>query len=236
MRLNKYLSKCGIASRRESDELIQRGTTTVNGKMVLDPALSVSDADVIKYDGKTIKPINYRLVLLLNKPKNVITTVKDTHNRRTVMEYVPSNVRVVPVGRLDKDTTGLLLLTNDGDLLQFLSHPKNRIPREYVAEITGIMTPIQIAKLKKGIYIGDGEYGRAEIVSQKKNKGRSDVILRLRQGKKREIRRMYYHLGIKLHQLKRIKFGPITMKNIKIGEFRALTEEELSDLDKLMKK
>ncbi|MBT3300269.1 MAG: rRNA pseudouridine synthase [Candidatus Marinimicrobia bacterium] len=236
MRLNKYLSKCGIASRRESDELIQRGTTTVNGKMVLDPALSVSDADVIKYDGKTIKPINYRLVLMLNKPKNVITTVKDTHNRRTVMEYVPSNVRVVPVGRLDKDTTGLLLLTNDGDLLQFLSHPKNRIPREYVAEITGIMTPIQIAKLKKGIYIGDGEYGRAEIVSQKKNKGRSDVILRLRQGKKREIRRMYYHLGIKLHQLKRIKFGPITMKNIKIGEFRALTEEELSDLDKLMKK
>jgi len=196
----------------------------------------VSDADVIKYDGKTIKPINYRLVLMLNKPKNVITTVKDTHNRRTVMEYVPSNVRVVPVGRLDKDTTGLLLLTNDGDLLQFLSHPKNRIPREYVAEITGIMTPIQIAKLKKGIYIGDGEYGRAEIVSQKKNKGRSDVILRLRQGKKREIRRMYYHLGIKLHQLKRIKFGPITMKNIKIGEFRALTEEELSDLDKLMKK
>jgi len=173
---------------------------------------------------------------MLNKPKNVITTVKDTHNRRTVMEYVPSNVRVVPVGRLDKDTTGLLLLTNDGDLLQFLSHPKNRIPREYVAEITGIMTPIQIAKLKKGIYIGDGEYGRAEIVSQKKNKGRSDVILRLRQGKKREIRRMYYHLGIKLHQLKRIKFGPITMKNIKIGEFRALTEEELSDLDKLMKK
>jgi len=171
MRLNKYLSKCGIASRRESDELIQRGTTTVNGKMVLDPALSVSDADVIKYDGKTIKPINYRLVLMLNKPKNVITTVKDTHNRRTVMEYVPSNVRVVPVGRLDKDTTGLLLLTNDGDLLQFLSHPKNRIPREYVAEITGIMTPIQIAKLKKGIYIGDGEYGRAEIVSQKKEQG-----------------------------------------------------------------
>jgi pseudouridine synthase len=128
------------------------------------------------------------------------------------------------------------MLTNDGKLLQFLTHPKNRIPREYIVEIDGIITPPQITKLKKGLYIGDGEYGRAEIVSQRKVKGRSKVLLRLHQGKKREIRRMCYHLGINLHHLKRIKFGPITMSNLKIGEFRGLTEQELKDLDALIKK
>ena len=236
MRLNKYLAQCGVASRRGADDLIQRGTTLVNGTMVLDPAMSVSDSDEIKYDGQIVKPVKQRVIYILNKPKNVITTVNDTHGRRTVMEYVPSGVRLAPVGRLDKDTTGLIMLTNDGKLLQFLTHPKNRIPREYIVEIDGIITPPQITKLKKGLYIGDGEYGRAEIVSQRKVKGRSKVLLRLHQGKKREIRRMCYHLGINLHHLKRIKFGPITMSNLKIGEFRGLTEQELKDLDALIKK
>lgn len=235
MRLNKYLAKCGVSSRRGADELIQRGTTMVNGELVLDPAMAVTEKDEIIFDGQKVMPIHERIIYMLNKPKNVITTVKDTHGRRTVMEYVPSGVRLVPVGRLDKDTTGLILLTNDGDLLQFLTHPKNRIPREYTAEIDGIISPSQIAKLKKGLYIGDGEYGRAEVLRQKKIKGRSNVTLRLHQGKKREIRRMCYHLGIKLHRLKRISFGPIVMTNLKVGEFRGLTVKELTALDRLMK-
>ena len=232
MRLNKFLAQTGVASRRKADELIQMATTEVNGKICLDPAYDVKDTDVIKYDGQKVKPVQEKIVIMLHKPKKVITTVKDTHGRKTVLDIVPSKYRLTPVGRLDQDTTGLLLLTNDGNLHQYLTHPKNRIPKDYEAVIEGRMTASQIQKLIRGIYIGDKEYGKAEIVSQDTKKGRSVVILRLHQGKKREIRRIMHRLKLKLLSLKRIRFAGLELGDLPEHHYRTLNEKEVKLLHK----
>ena len=165
-------------------------TTEVNGKICLNPAYNVSEKDIVRYDGRRIDIIKKTIVIMLNKPKKVITTVMDTHNRRIVMDYIPKKFRLTPIGRLDQNTSGLLLFTNDGDLQQFLTHPKNNIPKDYEAIIEGRLSPLQKKKVKKGIYIGFKEFGQAEVLDQVTEKTRSKVTLRLRQGKKREIRRI----------------------------------------------
>jgi len=231
MRLNKFLAQSGVASRRKSDELIQMATTEVNGKICQDPAYNVKDSDVIKYDGQQISPILEKVVIMLHKPKKVITTVKDTHGRKTVLDLVPSKYRLTPVGRLDQDTTGLLLLTNDGDLQQQLTHPRNQIPKDYEVVIEGKITFSQKQKLAKGIYIGDKEYGKAEIISQETKKSRSTIILRLRQGKKREIRRIMYRFKLKLLTLKRIRFGRLSLGDLSENHYRTLTDKEVKTLN-----
>jgi pseudouridine synthase len=168
---------------------------------------------------------------MLHKPKKVITTVKDTHGRKTVLDLVPSKYRLTPIGRLDQDTTGLLLLTNDGDLHQKLSHPRNQIPKDYEAVIEGKITSSQKQKLAKGIYIGDKEYGKAEIISQETKKSRSTIILRLRQGKKREIRRIMYRFKLKLLTLKRIRFAGLSLGNLSENHYRTLTDKEVKTLN-----
>ena len=148
MRLNKFLARAGIESRRKADELIQMATTEVNGKICLDPAYNVKDSDEVKYDGQKIKPILEKVVIMLHKPKKVITTVKDTHGRITVLDIVHSKYRLTPIGRLDQDTTGLLLLTNDGDLHHYLTHPKNQICRDYEVVIENeIPIPVELSPI-----------------------------------------------------------------------------------------
>ena len=230
MRLNKFLARAGIASRRKSDELIQMATTTVNGKVCLDPAYKVDLKDSICFDGKKVVVDSKKVVLMLNKPKKVITTVKDTHGRKTVMDFVPSKLRLTPVGRLDQNTTGLLLLTNDGDLQQYLTHPKNKVPKDYEVWIAGKIAMKHIQKLKSGIYIGYKEYGKGEVLEQKTIKGRSKIILRMKQGKKREIRRIFHRLNKKLISLKRIGYASIKLGNLSEGECRQLTKNEINDL------
>ena len=230
MRLNKFLARAGIASRRKSDELIQMATTTVNGKVCLDPAYKVDLKDSICFDGKKVVVDSKKVVLMLNKPKKVITTVKDTHGRKTVMDFVPSKLRLTPVGRLDQNTTGLLLLTNDGDLQQYLTHPKNKVPKDYEVLIEGKIDMKNIQKLKSGIYIGYKEYGKGEVLEQKTIKGRSKIIFRMKQGKKREIRRIFHRLNKKLISLKRIGYASIKLGNLSEGECRQLTKNEINDL------
>ena len=203
-------------------------TTEVNGKICLDPAFQVYENDIVEYDGQKISPVNKTIVIMLNKPRRVITTVKDTHNRKTVMDFIPNKFRLTPIGRLDQNTTGLLLFTNDGDLHQFLTHPKNKIPKDYEAIIEGRITLSQKQKIKKGVYIGFKEYGQAEVLEQSTQKTRSKVILRLRQGKKREIRRIFYKLNVKLISLKRISFSQIKLGALEEGSHRALTKREIS--------
>jgi len=227
MRLNKYLSKSGVASRRKSDELIQMATTQVNGKICLNPAYYVKDQDIIRFDGKRIFLENEIIVLMLNKPKKVISTVIDTHQRKTVMDFIPKKNRLTPISRLDQDTTGLLLFTNDGDLQEYLTHPRNQIPKDYEAVIHGRLQHSQIKKIKKGIYIGDKEFGKAEVMKQLTEKNRSKVILRLRQGKKREIRRIFYRLKINLITLKRIGFSKIKLGSLPEGSHRILKKNEV---------
>ena len=203
-------------------------TTEVNGKICLDPAFQVHENDIVEYDGQKIFPVDKTIVIMLNKPKRVITTVKDTHNRKTVMDFIPNKFRLTPIGRLDQNTTGLLLFTNDGDLHQFLTHPKNKIPKDYEAIIEGRITLSQKQKIKKGIHIGFKEYGQAEVLEQSTQKTRSKVILRLRQGKKREIRRIFYKLNVKLISLKRISFSQIKLGALEEGSHRALSKREIS--------
>ena len=208
-------------------------TTEVNGKICLNPAYEVSEKDIVRYDGRRIDIINETIVIMLNKPKKVISTVKDTHNRKIVMDYIPKKFRLTPIGRLDQNTTGLLLFTNDGDLQQFLTHPKNNVPKDYEAIIDGRLSPLQTRKIKKGIYIGFKEFGQAEVLDQVTEKTRSKVTLRLRQGKKREIRRIFFKLKVKLFSLKRISFSKIKLGTLKEGEYRELRKNEISLLRKL---
>ena len=230
MRLNKFLAQSGVASRRKSDELIQMATTEVNGKVCLDPAYKVRPDDKVCFDGKRLVPIIDKVVLMLNKPEKVITTVQDTHGRKTVIDLIKSRIRLSPIGRLDKNTKGLLLLTNDGTLHQYLTHPSHQIPKDYEAVIEGKLTQENIIKLKRGIYIGNKEYGKAEILKQNTIKGRSTIILRLRQGKKREIRRIFFRFNKKLYSLKRIKYAKLTLGDLKEGEYRQLTTNEINSL------
>ncbi len=230
MRLNKFLAQSGIASRRKSDELIQMATTEVNGKVCLDPAYKVSPDDKVCFDGKRLVPIIDKVVLMLNKPEKVITTVQDTHGRKTVIDLIKSRIRLSPIGRLDKNTKGLLLLTNDGTLHQYLTHPSHQIPKDYEAVIEGKLTQENIIKLKRGIYIGNKEYGKAEILKQNTIKGRSTIILRLRQGKKREIRRIFFRFKKILYSLKRIKYAKLTLGDLKEGDYRQLTTNEINSL------
>jgi 23S rRNA pseudouridine2605 synthase len=230
MRLNKYLAQSGVASRRESDRLIQEGTVTVNGQVTINPAYHVQENDQVTFDGKVLKPQENTVVYMLNKPKNVITTAQDTHGRKTVLDLIPSNRRLFPIGRLDKDTTGLILITDNGELANYLMHPKNRVPRLYEAEIEGQLNPKEIAKIKKGIFIGDGEFGRGEIVKQITRKTRSIVTICLQQGKKREIRRIFYFLGKKVYTLHRFKYGTIKLGDLQSGQWRGLSNEKIKEL------
>ena len=234
MRLNKFLSKAGIASRRKSDELIRIATTTVNGRLCLDPAYNVEKGDVVRYDNRLVKLDDKTVTILLNKPLGVITTVKDTHNRKTVIDCVNVNTRVFPIGRLDKNTTGAILLTNDGELHQLLSHPRNEVEKDYEVIIEDSISKIQKEKLKKGIYIGFREYGRAQVLSQIKLKKRWKVVLRLRQGKKREIRRIFYKLKISLVSINRIKISGLGLGALKPGDFRFLDKKEVGELKKMI--
>ena len=230
MRLNKYLSRSGVASRRKSDQLIKMATTTVNNKIILDPAFEVSEDDEIRYDGRLLRIDNEKVVIAFNKPKNVITSVNDPFNRRTVMDYIKHKKRLVPVGRLDKDSTGLLLLTNDGDLNYFLTHPKNEVIREYDVSIHRLIKPNEVNRIRKGISIGEGEIGRAKIVNQKMIKGRCQIRLILKQGKKREIRRIFRTLKINLYKLQRVSFAGVKLNGLGESEFRFLDENEINCL------
>jgi len=233
MRLNKYLAQAGVASRREADELIKAATVTVNGVVELNPAYDVQGSDDVRYDNKRIKPESNSRIILLNKPDGYITTVKDPLRRKTVMHLIQTEERLFPVGRLDKDSTGLLLLTNDGELANRLMHPKNRIPRIYKVEIDKTFRSWEIERMAKKVYIGQKEWGRAEVVEQKQIKGRATVLLRLYQGKKREVRRMMFRMKRKLFSLDRIQFGPIELGHIPRGTWRDLTSRELQSLKKL---
>lgn len=230
MRLNKYLAKSGVASRRESDRLIQEGTVTVNGQVMIDPAYHVQETDEVTFDGKMLALQEKTVVYMLNKPKNVITTARDDYGRKTVLDLIPSNRRLFPIGRLDKDTTGLILITDNGELANYMMHPRNRIPRYYEVEIEGKLSPKEVAKIKKGIFIGDDEFGRGVIENQITRKTRSIITIRLQQGKKREVRRIFYFIGKKVYTLHRFQYGTIKIGNLQSGQWRGLSNEEIKKL------
>ena len=233
MRLNKFIAKSGECSRRQADKYVQGGSVTVNGSLELNPAYQVLGNDDIRFDGRRITSSEKTVTILLNKPMGYITTSHDPFKRKTVIDLINHKERLFPIGRLDKDTTGLLLLTNDGNLANLLTHPKNKIPRIYELEIDKPFQSWEKKKISKKIYIGQKQWGKAEILEQKKNKGRTTVLMRLYQGKKREIRRIVYRMKKTLFSLKRTQFGPIHLDNTPIGGFRDLSDAEIKLLSRL---
>ena len=205
------------------------------GKLSKVPGIltQVTKDDDVRLDGQKIIDNQTFRTILINKPEGYITTMHDPLKRKTVMELIDFKERLFPIGRLDKDTSGLLLLTNNGHLANKLTHPKNKIPRIYELEIDKPFENWEKRKIAKNIYIGQKEWGRGEIIEQKKNKGRTIVLMRLHQGKKREIRRIVYRMKRTLFSLKRIQFGPIRLDGTPIGSYRELHESEIKEISRL---
>jgi len=233
MKLFRVISSSGELSRRKSINAIQEAMVTVNGKLILDPFIDTNPEDDIRLDNKKIKYKVDLTTILLNKPSGYISTKSDEKGRKTIFELVPKNPPLNHVGRLDKNTTGAILLTNDGNLSQFLMHPKNKIEKEYIAITDKYFSEKNIKRLQKGIFIGSNQKGRAKIVSQELKKGHVEVVMILRQGKKNEIRRIFKFLDLNLISLKRVRIGEIKLSNLAEGSWRKLSKKELNFLTKI---
>ncbi len=229
MRINKYLAQCGVASRRECDRLIAEGKVTVNGRTA-GLGDDVNDGDNIKVEGRPVS-VKKNEYYLLHKPKGYLCTVSDDKGRKTVMDILGDGVgRVYPVGRLDYDSEGLLILTTDGELAQHLTHPSNEVPKTYLVKVEGRLTEADLNPIRSGIEI-DGyvtKKCRAHIVET--NKDYTKVELVLREGKNREIRKMFAAIGREVTLLKRTKVGELTLRGLDRGAFRKLTPAEVEYL------
>jgi 23S rRNA pseudouridine2605 synthase len=233
IRLNKFISNAGITSRRKADELIASGAVTVNGKKVTELGVQVKPyEDHITVNGETISLKPRYIYLLLNKPKDTITTTSDEKDRTTVLDYVQTEERVYPVGRLDRNTTGVLLLTNDGELTNRLTHPSFEIEREYHVTLDKPLVKHDAKKIAEGgIDIGDGDItGASELSFLETN---DEVLLKIKEGKNREVRRIFESLGYEVAKLDRIMFAGITHRGMSRGESRTLTPQEIHRLKDL---
>ena len=230
IRLNKYLASLGIASRRQADELIKQGKIRVNHQVVTQMGTKIDpDKDLVEFEGKKLEP-ETKTYLIYHKPKGVLSTTKDTHHRPTILDKVKYKVRLYPVGRLDKDSEGLILLTNDGDLAYRLTHPKFHIPKTYEVTILGQIKLDQIEKLQTGIQLEDGLSKPTKTTIIQKSARHSILEMILFEGRKRQIRRMMASLHLHILSLKRVAIGPILLGELKVGQNRALTTLEIKSL------
>jgi 23S rRNA pseudouridine2605 synthase len=230
MRLVKYLAHAGVASRRASETIIADGRVTVDGAVITDPARDVDDSRAVKVDGRRVKTAAAHHVYLLNKPAGVLSTAMDPQGRRTVVSLVRTGERLYPVGRLDYDTTGLILLTNDGDLAHRLTHPKFEVPRTYRARVAN--PPVNepaIRALREGVELEDGPTAPAKV----RRLGSNHLELTIHEGRKRQVKRMLEAVGHPVRSLERVQFGPLRLGALQEGEFRALKPSEVEHLRSL---
>ncbi len=228
IRLNRFIALSGLCSRREADKLIANGVVEVNGKIVKELGYKINPhKDIVKVRGRKIKP-EPNVYILLNKPKNTITTVKDPKNRKTVINLIEgaTNLRVYPVGRLDRNTTGVLLLTNDGDLARKLTHPSYNIKKVYEVTTYEEITQSDLDRLVKGVELEDGFFKPDNVYKADKDK----VVLEIHSGKNRIIRRYFDKLGLKIKKLDRVEFAGLTKKGAPRGKWRFLTPREVGYL------
>ena len=231
MRLNKFLAKAGIASRRKSDELIQQGKITVNGVVITALGYSIDEnKDEIKYNGKILTLSAPPVYILLNKPAGYVTTVKDGWGRKIVTDLITDEHRIFPVGRLDKDTEGLLLLTNDGNLCYKLTHPKFQVEKVYRVTLNKKLLFEDKKKIERGVMIESGITAPCQIQFPRNNSASKVVNIRIHEGKKRQVREMFKTLGYRVVRLVRIKFANLTTENLAVGEWRYLTNKEIEHL------
>jgi 23S rRNA pseudouridine2605 synthase len=231
MRLAKFLATAGVASRRAAEEIVRAERVTVNGDTVTDPARDVDDGDDVAVDGAPVAPEAQRAVYAVNKPAGVVSTARDPQRRPTVVSLVPSRVRLYPVGRLDIDTTGLILLTNDGALAHRLTHPSFEVPRTYRVVVS--RPPISeraVRALRNGVELEDGRTAPARV---RRLGDRSEILeLTIHEGRKRQVKRMCEAVGHRVRSLERVAFGPLVLGSLQPGAHRRLSEAEVQALSR----
>ena len=235
MRLNKYIASAGICSRRKADELIAAGNVKVNGAVMREMGYDVQEGELVEVNGRRIQPEQQKKVYVaVNKPWGMVTTMEDEHNRATVADLVKDiPERLFPVGRLDYNTTGLLLMTNDGDLAYRLTHPKHEVYKTYVALVSGILSDARLAMLRRGVDIGGFVTSPARVRILKQNPRSTVVEISIHEGKNRQVRKMFNAVGNKVMELERVAIGDIRLGHMQKGHYRKLSREEIEYLKSL---
>ena len=231
MRLQKYMAACGVCSRRKAEELISAGSVFVNGTKVTEMGFVIdSERDSVTVGGNHIQIENEKIYVLLNKPKGFITSAKDQFGRKTVLDLVGGDSRLFPVGRLDYDTEGLLLITNDGDFAYRLTHPKYKVKKTYLAETKGTCSPEGIKRLREGLYIDGHKTAEADVEVVESKNGLTTLSIAIMEGRNRQVRKMCEAVGLKVVRLQRLSFGNLTLDGVSPGHHRRLTGGEIKEL------
>ena len=230
MRINKYIASAGVCSRRAADEMIADGLVKVNGKTLENLGYQVEESDVVTVKGKEIKPASKLVYYLLNKPTGYVTSTADKEGRPLVTELVPDEYRVFPVGRLDYNTSGLLIMTNDGELSNKLMHPSHEFDKKYLARVTGTVTRAEAAKLAAGVDIGGFVTSPAAVNLLRHDKNSTLVEITIHEGKNRQVRRMFDTLGHPVTELTRVALGNLTIGKLAVGQCRKLSPAEINYL------
>lgn len=233
MRINKYIASAGVTSRRKADELIEEGKVKVNGNVLKNPGYQVEDGDVVEVSGSVIKPATKLVYYLLNKPTGYVTSTFDKEGRPVVTELVPDEIRVFPVGRLDYNTSGLLIMTNDGELSNKLMHPSHEFPKKYLARVQGTLTRSEASRLAHGVDIGGFTTSPAEVNIIRHDKNSTLVEITIHEGKNRQVRRMFAALGHETETLTRVGLGNLTIGKLALGQCRKLSPSEVAYLKRI---
>ncbi len=235
MRVNKFLAEAGISSRRQADRLILEGRVMINNQVVTEMGLQIDpDKDQVMVDGRSVGLPSQWDYLILNKPPGFLTTVSDPFGRPTVMDLLPpGNTRLYPVGRLDLDTSGLLFFTNDGEMALALTHPRHLVEKTYRVKVKGVPGEQKLQNLASGVLLEDGLTAPAKVALDGVESGNAIIKITIREGRKRQIKRMMLHINHPVLSLHRMAVGPLTLGDLKPGEFRCPTEYELAELNKL---
>ena len=234
VRLNKYIADCGITSRRKADELILHNKIMVNKKLISEPGFKIDPTkDSVVVDGKEIKLESKKVYIVLNKPVGYITTAKDEFGRKTVLDLIETEYRIYPVGRLDYDTSGLLILSNDGEFANRLMHPSFKIDKTYIAEVQGIVNKDELSKLRHGVIVDEVKTSPARVEIIKAGGNSSTLKIIIHEGRNRQIRKMFEAVGHKVKTLQRISLGNISLGKLKIGQWRNLSSHEVQYLKEL---
>lgn len=238
VRLQKVIADAGLASRRKAEEFITAGRVTVNGRVVRELGTRVDPSkDHIKVDGRHLKPAPPHVYLMLNKPKGYVSTLQDPEGRPAIKDLLRGvHVRVFPAGRLDFDTEGLMLLTNDGEMAQVLLHPRHHVSKVYLVKVKGVLTEEEIRQLERGVKLEEGMTSPAAVTKVRKAEENSWIELTIYEGRKHQVKRMLEVVGHPVLKLKRIRFGPLVLGDLPIGAYRYLTDREANALREILKR
>ena len=231
MRLQKYMAECGVASRRKAEEMIAEGRVTVNSVKITEMGTQVEAGDEVRVDGQVIRPETEKRYVMYHKPAGEVTTVSDPEGRRCVLDHFRDYpVRLYPVGRLDYDSEGLLLLTNDGTLTERMLHPSHQVDKTYLARVTGSVTMDEVRQLRSGVMLDDHKTAPAKVRVIKLEAEAAVVLVTIHEGRNRQVRRMFEETGHQVTQLRRVRFGPLDLGDLPRGKWRELTAEEVRSL------